>query len=230
MLTYSVARTTVLSLVGRPGTWLLAAMLVSAWPGLRAFMPLGLVSSELHQATAAYELAFIGGLVGILLGMPALDRLADLLSQIESTARVCAVTAALVACAVLLGACAALPALMFDDWQFATFRTSASSIALILAWIQSALIATSVLRLPLAAPIRGLVVLLAAWLAAALLPWSDHFSLAAASILDPSATLRTSFDFPLSGAHWIRAILSIVVWAAVALWAHSPPRPRSTRP
>ena len=220
-----VIRSVIGSLVRRPLWWLYAALLAASWPALRTFLPLGLATADLHQWTAAYEIAFLGGIAAIVGGMGPLAQLQWMLQKAGAVRRTALEVLALVTCAAALGVFALIPAHLFDVWQFPSFRADESLAALLIGWLHVAVVATTVLRAPIDPTARAGIVILATCLFPGLLvgdAWAGRFSLSA---LDAGGTLRASFDFPLAHAHRLAAGVPVVGWGATAIALASPPAP-----
>lgn len=226
MSTLLVTRSVLSTLVRQPLWWLCAALLAASWPALRTILPLGLSTADLHHWTAAYELAFLGGIVAILGGMGPLARLDWILGKAGAVHRTVIEAATLVSCAAAIGAFILVPAHLFDVWQFTEFRAGESFAALLLGWAHVATIAAVSLRLPLDMAPRVALVLLATCLIPGLLVGDTPAAGLTLAVLDVGGTLRASFDLPLSLAHWIAASVPILAWGAAAVALASPPDPR----
>jgi len=226
MSIFLVTRSVLGTLVRQPLWWLCAALLAASWPALRTFLPLGLATADLHHWTAAYELAFLGGIVAILGGIGPLARLDWILGKAGAVHRTVIETVTLVSCAAVLGAFVLVPAHLFDVWQFTEFRAGESFAALLLGWLHVATIAAVLLRLPMDMVPRIALVLLATCLIPGLLVGAAPPARTALAVLDAGGTLRASFDFPLSLAHWMAASVPILAWGAAAVALASPPDPR----
>ena len=220
-----VARSVLTSLARRPLWWLLASLLFACWPALRTFLPLGLATADLHHWTGAYELALFGGIAAILGGIGPVARLGWILDRAGSTRRTALELVTFLACACALAAFVLVPAHLLDRWQFATFRVGESLLALVLGWLHVASIAACTLRLPVESTTRAAIVLLATCVLPPLLAGGAFFGDLVLAILDAGASLRASFDFPLTRAHWIAASLPIVGWGAAAVALASPATP-----
>lgn len=203
-------------------------MLALSWPTLRTFLPLGLATSDLHHWTAAYEIAFIGGIFGILAATEPLERMGWLLRDQGSVARIVTETVALTTIAALLGLFALAPAHAFGASQPLTFQVGASFAALVLGWVHVAVVAAAALRWKVDGAVRAACIGLAVAVLPGLLAGPSHFETAALSLLDAGGTLRASFDFTIARAHWITAFAPIVAWGAVAVAFARPTDPPST--
>lgn len=226
MSTLLVTRSVIATLVRQPLWWLCAALLAASWPALRTFLPLGLATVDLHHWTAAYELAFLGGIIAILGGIGPLARLHWILGKAGAVRRTMIETVTFLSCAAALGAFVLVPAHLFDVWQFTEFRAGESLAALLLGWTHVAAIAVVSLRLPLDMAPRVALVLLATCLIPGLLVGTAPAARLALAVLDAGGTLRASFDFPLSLAHWMAGSVPILAWGAAAVALASPPDPR----
>lgn len=210
----------------RPLGWLLVVLLLLSWPALRTFLPLGLVTADLHHWTGAYEVAFLGGALVIVLGMAPLDGFSWLLRPAGPSGRIALQGAALTLTAALAGALALVPAHLFHEWQLVSFRAGESLGALVLGWLHVAALALCALQLPLEPRVRAILVLALVTVVPGLLTGETGAGRAALSWLDAGETLRGSFEFPLASAHWIGAGLPIFGWVACALALAAPGPPR----
>lgn len=206
----------------RPLGWLLAILLLMSWPALRTFLPLGLVTADLHHWTGAYEVAFMGGVAAIVLCLGPLEEIRWMMRPVGPIGRISVQWTALLVMGGLAGSLALIPAHLFHDWQQVDFRAGDSLGALVVGWSHTAALAVCVLQLRLdphlgAALVLGLVTVVPGSttgegpLGSTLLAWTDA-----------GETLRTSFEFPLTGAHWIGAALPIFGWVACALACATP--------
>lgn len=220
-----VTRAVLSALARRPLTWAGVLLMVLSWPALRTFLPLGLSTSALHHWTAAYEVAFVGGALAIVGATGPLARLEWILRPIGPVNKIVSSTAALTTAGALMGACALVPAHLFHTWQLAEFRPAESAAALALGWLHVAAVAAVVLRLPLDPLSRVALLLVGLGVVPGLLTGSAAPERLLLAVLDAGGTLRSSFDFPLSRAHWVMASVPILGWAAAAVALASPPAP-----
>lgn len=221
LVTTSVVRT----LARHPGWWVCALLLALSWPAFRTFLPLGLATADLHHWTAAYEVAFAGGALGLVGAMAPVGRLHWIVRPVGPVRHAAIDGLALFTSAAALGLFALVPAHLFHVWQYADFRAGESFASLLLGWAHLAALATVVLRIPLQPAVRVALVVLVAGIVPGLLAGASGPERGLLAVLDAGGTLRTSFDFPLTRAHWMMASLPIVGLGAVAVALASPPDP-----
>ena len=206
----------------RPLGWLLVTALLLSWPTLRTFLPLGLVTADLHHWTGIYEIAFIGGAAAMVLSLTPIAEVAWVMRPLGPGRRVAHQACSLVLVSSLAGALALIPAHLFYDWQLVSFRPADSLPALVLGWTHMACIGVVVLQFPLESHLRAALTLALITVVPGLITGHSGVGQAALAWLDAGETLRESFGFSPTGAHWIGAALPIIGWIACALALATP--------
>ncbi|MGB0330375.1 MAG: hypothetical protein ACPGPE_01000 [Planctomycetota bacterium] len=214
----------------RPLGWLLVVAMLLSWPTLRTFLPLGLVTADLHHWTAAYEIAFLGGVAALALGLAPLEEFSWLMRPLGPVGRIAVQTLSLLIVAGCAGLLAVIPAHLFHDWQLASFRAEDSFPALVLGWAHAATLGVVLLQVPMDRHLRPVLTLTMIAVVPGLVSGDGLPGQAILSWFDPGETLRASFEFPPTGAHWAGAALPMMGWAACALALAWPGADRRSRP
>ena len=214
----------------RPLGWLLVMALLLSWPTLRTFLPLGLVTADLHHWTAAYEVAFTGGVAAMALSLAPLEEFSWLMRTLGPAGRVAVQSTALLLVAGCAGLLALIPAHLFHDWQLVSFRAEDSFPALILGWAHAAALGVVLLQAPMDRNLRPVLALVLIAVVPGLVIGDTLPGQAILAWFDAGETLRESFEFPPTGAHWVGAALPMTGWAACALALAWPGADRRSRP
>jgi len=214
----------------RPLGWLLVIALLISWPMLRTFLPLGLVTADLHHWTAAYETAFMGGVAAMALSLAPLEEFSWIMRPLGPMGRITVQTGSLLLVAVGAGLLALAPAHLFHDWQLVSFRAEDSLPALVLGWAHAATLGVVLLQVPMDQHLRPVLALGLITVVPGLVIGGTAPGQAILAWFDAGETLRASFEFPPTGAHWVGAVLPMTGWAACALALAWPGADRRSRP
>lgn len=229
MAAFHLALLVLRGVVTGPAFAIVVLMSWAGWWGLEQLLPLGLTTGTMHRLAAHYEVAFVAG--GIVAAMTAarLDRHDVLLRRLHGTTRALTEWTAC-ACAGTLAASALLiPAHLLREWQLEEFRGASSSPALAASLGHLSALLVMGLRAPSGDRVAALAAAAAAGLVLpGLLSGDSPASAGVLVLVDTSAPLRRSFDFPADGAHWLGAALPTLGWGLVAAALASPRAVRST--
>lgn len=213
-----------------PAFWSVVGAAWIGWWGLEHLLPLGLTTGQTHRLAAHYEIAFMAGAIGASLTAARLTRYDALLRRLSGPGRAATEWGSCVAVAVLAASALVVPAHSLRQWQLEEFRASASYPALLASIGHLAAILAASQRVPsrdrltpVAAAVAVAIVL------PGLLAGDSAASSGLLALIDCSAPLRTSFDFPADGAHWMRGALPTLGWGLVAA-ALASPRPERAAP
>ncbi len=206
----------------QPLSWVLVVVLLLSWPALRTFLPLGLVTADLHHWTGAYEAAFMGGLAAMAMSLSPLDEFSWIMSPLGPVGKIAVQTGSLLLVSGCAGLLALVPAHLFYDWQLVSFRAEDSLPALVLAWAHAATISVVLLQLPLERHLRAAIAVGLIAVVPGLVTGETAAGQAILAWFDAGETLRESFEFSPTGAHWIGATLPMTGWVAGALALASP--------
>ncbi len=212
-----------------PAFALVVLMSWAGWWGLEHLLPLGLTTGATHRLSAHYEVAFMAG--GLVSAMTAarLARHEVLLRHLRGGARTATEWTTCVCAGTLAASALVVPAHLLREWQVEEFRGAASFPALAAALGHL----SALLVVGLRAPSRDRGAALAAAAAAGLvlpglLMGDTPASAGVLVLIDTSAPLRRSFDFPADGAHWLGAALPTLGWGLIAAALVGPRDARST--
>ena len=206
----------------RPLGWVLIVVLLLSWPALRTFLPLGLVTADVHHWTGAYEAAFIGGVAAMAMSLSPLHELSWLMRPLGPSGRIFVQAGSMLLVSACAGALALVPAHLFHDWQLVSFRAGDSLPALLLAWAHAAAIGAVLLQVPLERHLRAAIAVGLVTLAPGLVTGETPAGHALLAWFDAGETLRESFEFSPTRAHWIGAALPMTGWIAGALALAAP--------
>ena len=121
-----------------------------------------------------------------------------------------------------------MPAHLLREWQLEEFRAASSFPALAASLGHLSALLVMSLRSPSGDRVAALAAAAAAGLVLPGLLMGDTPASAGVLILiDTSAPLRRSFDFPADGAHWLGAALPTLGWGLIAAALASPRAARS---
>lgn len=202
----------------------------AGWWGLEQLLPLGLTTGTTHRLSAHYEVAFMAGGIMAALTAARLGRHDVLLRELRSATRTTTEWATCVCAGTLAASALVVPAHFLREWQLEQFRAAASfpSLAASLGHLSALLVIG--LRVPRGDRSAALATAVAAGLVLpGLLTGDTRASAGALVLIDTSAPLRRSFDFPAEGAHWLGAALPTLGWGLIAAALASPRAERSTR-
>ncbi|MDB2575669.1 hypothetical protein N9Z54_00560 [Planctomycetota bacterium] len=206
----------------QPLGWLLVAALLLSWPALRTFLPLGLVTADLHHWTGAYEVAFMGGLAAMAMSLSPLNEFCWIMRPLGPLGKIAVQTGSLILVSAGAGLLALVPAHLFYDWQIVSFQAEDSLPALVLAWAHAAVIGVVLLQLPLERHLRAAIAVGLVTVVPGLVTGETAAGHAILAWFDVGETLRASFEFSPTRAHWIGAALPMTGWFAGALALASP--------
>ena len=212
-----------------PAFAMVVLMSWAGWWGLEHLLPLGLTTGTTHRLSAHYEVSFIAGGAVAALTAARLARHDVLLRRLRSTTRTATEWATCVCAGTLAAGALVAPAHLLREWQLEQFRGAASFPALTASLGHLSALLVIGLRAPSGDRVAALAAAAAAGLVLPGLLMGDTPASAGVLVLiDTSAPLRRSFDFPADGAHWLRAALPTLGWGLVAAALASPRADRST--
>lgn len=229
-LALQVLRKTLIS----PGALATVVLLWGGWWGLEHLLPLGLTTDQTHRLAAHYEVAFMGGAAIALLTAARWVRYETLLGELPPIVRALTEWGACTLAALAVAAALVAPAHGLREWQIEEFRFGSSGPALAIALAHLSALLTMGLRVRARDRVVPLAVAAgAALVVPGLLTGESTLSATLLALLDSSAPLRHSFDFPAEEAHWIRGTLPTLGWVLCAAALASPrrgPRTSATTP
>lgn len=215
MTALALARWTLAEHARRPGTWVAAVLLASAWPAALSFGRLGLTTRHGPLSTHAFEVVFLAALLGVSLGVATLARGSWFLERADPVRRVAAEAGGLVGGALLpLGAAWIPAALLAPDASGA--RSAEFAFAACATALHVLALGLVVLRLPSAPALRSLLVPLLAWVLPALAvaalgqgTVADALGRVVLNLCDASRHGRLGLELGLDWAHRWWSVLPI---------------------
>lgn len=229
MAAFHLALNVLRSVVTGPAFAMVVLMSWAGWWGLERLLPLGLTTGATHRLSAHYEVAFMAGGIVAALTAAKLARHDVLLRHLPSATRTATEWATCACAGALTAGALVVPAHLLREWQLEQFRGAASFPALAASLGHLSALLVIGLRAPSGDRVAALAAAAAAGLVLpGLLTGDTPASAGVLVLIDTSAPLRRSFDFPADGAHWLRAALPTLGWSLVAAALASPRAERST--
>ena len=211
MVWLSTIRWVVVSVAKDPLAWLSGAILVSIWPFVAAFGPLGITVGTGESTTQLYELAFWSLLVGSMLATGALSRGEWFLAPLEPLRRT-----GLEVGAILVTAVGGALLVVGSAWTIGAPVDRALFGGAALSALHLAAASSLILRLPLAGPVRALVLPLGVWVTPALLIGTPNPGPGLARVLEAGQHLAFSLAGDSAPVQWDSAVLPIIGLALAA--------------
>ena len=207
----STTRWVVVSVAKDPLAWLSGAILVSIWPFVAAFGPLGITVGTGASTTQLYELAFLSLLVGSMLATGAISRGEWFLAPLEPLRRT-----GLEIGAILITAGGWAGFVVGAAWTIGAPVDRALLGGAALSALHLAAASALILRLPLPGPVRALVLPLAVWVTPALLSGASDPIPVLARVLEAGQHLAFSLAGDSAPAQRDSAVLPIIGLALAA--------------
>ena len=206
------------ALARRPASWITGAGLLLVWPAWMVLAPIGIALRDGHEIRAIYEFAFVGTVVGGILGVGALGRGAWVISHLPRGPRYVAESAVLF-CATLAGGALVLAPTLVSG---AAPLPRAALGALVTTAAHVAALALLASRLTPSHGLRLVLLVSVSWLLPGLLegarPWGPAFG----SLVDASAALAwDAARLETPGLVW--GDVTAAMAAALAAWLLDPP-------
>ena len=229
MAAFHLALLVLRGVVTGPAFAVVVLMSWAGWWGLEHLLPLGLTTGTTHRLSAHYEVAFMAGGIVAALAASRLGRHDVLLRQLRGASRTLTEWAVCVCAGTLAASALVVPAHFLREWQLEQFSAAASFPALVASLGHLGALLVLGLRTPTGDRSAALAAAAAAGLVLpGLLMGDTPVSAGALVLIDTSAPLRRSFDFPTEGAQWIGAALPTLGWGLIAAALASPRGERST--
>lgn len=229
MAAFHLALLVLRGVVTGPAFALVVLMSWAGWWGLEHLLPLGLTTGTTHRLAAHYEVAFIAGGIVAAITAARLARHDVLLRRLGGSTRAATEWATCLGAGALAASALVIPAHLLREWQLEEFRAASSFPALAASLGHLSALLVIGLRGPSGDRVAALAAAAAAGLVLpGLLMGGAPASAGVLILIDTSAPLRRSFDFPADGAHWLGAALPTLGWGLIAAALASPRAGRST--
>ena len=228
MAAFHLALLVLRGVVTGPAFALVVLMSWAGWWGLEHLLPLGLTTGTTHRLAAHYEVAFMAGGIVAAITAARVARHDVLLRRLGGSTRAATEWATCLGAGTLAASALVMPAHLLREWQLEEFRAASSFPALAASLGHLSALLVMGLRGPSGDRVAALAAAAAAGLVLpGLLMGDAPVSAGVLILIDTSAPLRRSFDFPADGAHWLGAALPTLGWGLIAAALASPRAARS---